>query len=485
MNKKHELDTMFFPKSVAVVGASPNPKGFSGTSFLLRLRDLKFSGKIYPVHPKATEILGYKTYPKLSSIPEQVDLAIVAISAPGVPQILEDCITAGVKNVHIFSSGFSETGEEKGRALEQQIIDIIRRGKLNVVGPNCMGLYVPASGLTAWGYKPKGTGPVAFLSQSGGHGEILTAYAQSLGVYFSKLISFGNACGLQVSDFLDYLHQDQDTEIITMYLEGISDGNNFLQQVKEINRTKPVIIWKSGMTESGSRAIASHTGSLAGENRIWDAFFTQTGAVRANSLEEIIDVVMAFQHLKPVNGRKTLLFGFGGGNSVAYADICGRQGLEIPPLSEKTRNELNKFIYLAGNSTRNPLDLWDVQWDVRPFKQVIEKTMADPGIDLAIVDRLVVDFADEVFGGENHEEMEKKFLEINDFLIRFARKNPYHKQLIVTTNMTGNDLYTAGLAEQLRRKFVCEGVPAYRSLESAAKAMVRFIKYHEFQSKNR
>jgi acyl-CoA synthetase (NDP forming) len=483
LNKKHELDTMFFPKSVAVVGASPNPKEFSGTTFLLRLRDLGFPGKIYPIHPNANEIIGYKTYPKVSSTPNPVDLVIVAVSAPRVPQILEDCIIAGVKNVHIFSSGFSETGEEKGRALEQQIIEIIQRGKLHVVGPNCMGLYVPASGLTAWGFKPKDTGSVAFLSQSGGHGEILTAYAQSLGVYFSKLISFGNASGLQVTDFLDYLHQDQDTEIITMYLEGIRDGNEFTQQVKEINRTKPVIIWKGGMTESGSRAIASHTGSLAGEERIWDAFFAQTGAVRANSLEEIIDVVLAFQHLGPVKRRRTLIFGFGGGNSVAYADICGREGLEIPPLSKNTRDELNTFIHLAGNSTRNPLDLWMVQWDIHNYKRVIEKAMADPSIDLAIVDRVVGDFADEFNGEEQREEMEKKILEVNDFLISFARENPYNKPLVITTNMYGNDLYSAGPAELMRREFVNRGVPAYGSLENAARALARFIKYHEFQAK--
>jgi acyl-CoA synthetase (NDP forming) len=483
--KTHELDTMFFPRSVAVVGASPNPKAWGGTGFLVRLRDLEFPGNIYPVHPKATEILGFKTYPKVSSIPEPVDFVIVAISAPGVPQVLEDCITAGVKNVHIFTSGFGETGEEEGRTLERQIIEIIQRGGLRVVGPNCMGLYVPASRLAAWGAKPAGVGPVAFLSQSGGHGEILTAYAQGLGVYFSKMISFGNASGLQAPDFLDYLQQDPDTDIITMYLEGISDGNRITRLIKEINRTKPVIIWKGGLTESGSRAVASHTGSLAGEGRIWDAFFAQTGAIRANSLEEIIDVVLAFQHLRPAQGRRTLILGGGGGNSVAFADICGRQGLEIPPLSENTRDELNSFIRLAGNSTRNPLDLWEVQWNNQIFSRVVERSMADPAIDLGIVDRVVGDSVDDDNDGQHRKEREKGYREINDFLISFAKKNPYQKPLVITTNMYGNDLIGAGAAERLRREFVSAGIPAYGSLESAARALDRFIKYHEFQAENR
>jgi len=477
---------MFFPKSLAIVGASPKPTGWGGTTFLMRFRNLGFPGNLYPVNPKASEILGLKAYPKVSAIPEVVDLVIVAISAPGVPQVLEDCVAAGVKNVHIFASGFGETGEEEGRILEKQIKEIIKRGGLRVVGPNCMGLYVPASKVAAWGAKPIGSGPVAFVSQSGGHGEILTSYAQGLGVYFSKLISFGNASGLQVADYLDYLRQDPDTEIITMYLEGLKGGNKLTPMIKEINRTKPIIIWKGGLTETGSRAIVSHTGSLAGESRIWDAFFAQTGAVRANSLEEIIDVVLAFQHLKPPKGRRTLLLGGGGGNSVAFADSCGRQGLEIPPVSDKTRAELNKYIRLAGNSTRNPLDVWMVQWDEQLYRHVIEQSMADPAIDLGIVDRIIGDFEDfEEFDDAMSEARDKIYSSINSFLIDFAKNNPHHKPMVITTNMYGNDLKAAGAAERIRREFVSAGVPAYGSLDDAARALNRFIKYHEFQAQNR
>jgi acyl-CoA synthetase (NDP forming) len=484
MPGKHELEPMFYPKSVAMIGTSPNPQGWGGTSFLLRLLNIGFPGKIYPIHPKATDVLGLKAYPNVQSVPEPADLAIVAISAPGVPQVLEDCIAAGIKNVHIFSSGFGETGEEEGKKLEEQIVQIIRRGNLRVVGPNCMGLYVPASKLAGWGVKPAGKGNLAFLSQSGGHGEILTAYAQSLGVYFSKIISFGNACGLQVADFLDYLCQDPDTRIISMYLEGIRDGNRLTRLIKEINRTKPVIIWKGGLTESGARAVASHTGSLAGQGRIWEAFFEQTGAIRVNSLEEIIDVVLAFLYLKPVRGRQTLLLGGGGGNSVAFADICGRQGLEIPPLSEKTREELNTFIRLAGNSTRNPLDVWMVQREARLYRRVMELAMADPAIHLAIVDRVAGGL--DLFDDDEplHGDQTKGLLEVNDFLIDFARNNPYEKPLVVAMDLYGNDLNCAQTGAQLRKNFITSGVPAYPSLESAAKAMIRFIKYHEFQAKH-
>jgi acyl-CoA synthetase (NDP forming) len=271
---------------------------------------------------------------------------------------------------------------------------------------------------------------------------------------------------------------DPDTDIITMYLEGVRDGNGFTGLIREINRTKPVIIWKGGLTESGSRAVASHTGSLAGESRIWDAFFAQTGAVRVNSLEEIIDVVLAFQHLRPPKGRRTLLLGGGGGNSVAFADICGRQGLQIPPLSENTRDELNTFIRLAGNSTRNPLDLWMVQWDARLFRRVIERSIADPVIDLAIVDRVVGDFDADFYDEQHREERIKEYRDANEFLTGLARKNPHNKPLVITTNMYGNNLHYSGPAERLRREFISAGVPAYGSLESAARALDRFIAYH-------
>ena len=484
MPEKHALHNMFYPKTVAMVGTSPNPQGWGGTSFLLRLLNIGFPGKIYPIHPKATEVLGLKAYPNLQSIPEPIDLVIIAVSAPRVPQILEDCIAVGAKNVHIFSSGFSETGEEEGEKLEQQIKEIIRRGNLRVVGPNCMGLYVPASKLAGWGVKPAGTGHLAFLSQSGGHGEILTAYAQSMGVYFSKIISFGNASGLQVANFLEYLRQDPDTHIISIYLEGIKDGHRVTQLIKDINRTKPVIIWKAGVTESGSRAVASHTGSMAGEGQIWDAFFKQTGAVRANSLEEIIDVVLAFMYLKPCYGRRTLLLGGGGGNSVAFADICGRQGLEVPPLSEKTRHELNTFIRLEGNSTRNPLDLWMIQRDAPLYRRVMEITMADPAIDLVIADRIVGGL--EAFDDDEHLHGDQNIglQEVNNFLIDFAKNNPYNKPMVVSLDLYGNDLHVADKAAQTRLKFVTSGIPAYPNLETAARTMARFTNYHEFQAEH-
>lgn len=476
MPGNHELDSMFYPKSVAVVGASNNPNKWGGTSFISRLQKLEFPGNIYPVNPRENEIQGLKVYPDVRSIPEHVDFVIVAVQAKIVPGVLEDCVAAGAQNVHIFSSGFSETGEEEGRQLEKQVVEITRKGGLRLVGPNCFGIYVPASKLAHWGAYPTGSGQVAFVSQSGGHGEELSEYAQGFGIHLSKMISFGNACGLQVIDFLEYLAEDDDTEIITIYLEGIKDGNRVTRLIREINRSKPVIVWKGGLTDSGARAVASHTGSLAGEDRIWQAFFAQTGAIRVHSLEEIIDVVMALRYLKTAQGRRCLLFGGGGGNAVALADLFNEQGLDVPALSPETGKELASFIPLAGNSLRNPLDLWPALDNIELLRRCLELVVADPVIDVVVLDRHAG-----MWGGEDSEKRQR---EVNDYIIDFAKNNKYNKPVVVSMRMLEHDPDIIAAGARQRRDFVRAGVPAYSTPASAARALGRFVRYHEFLSKN-
>jgi acyl-CoA synthetase (NDP forming) len=464
---------MFFPGSVAVVGASPNPMGWGGTGFLVRLQKRGFAGKLYPVNPKATEVAGLKCYPDVKSIPEPPDHVIIAIPAPGVPQVLRDCVVAGVKNVHIFSSGFIETGEEDGKRLDAEITEIINNSDLRVVGPNCMGIWVPKSKLCAWGADPKGEGGLALVSQSGGHGEYLSEYAQNLGVYFSKIISFGNAKGLQAVDFLEYLETDPDTKIIACYFEGMKDGNRMTQLIKRINRTKPVFVWKGGLTPSGARAVSSHTGSLAGEERIWKAFYAQTGAVPVGSLDEIVETALVFTHLKPVTSRRTLLMGGGGGNAVALADVCSREGLDVPPITDATRQELNKYIRLAGNSTRNPLDVWSVQEDIEQFKKTLDLSLADPNIDVAILEKQIwADDTDDPVHAERHRK-------VDAFALDYCRNNTSGKPVVVALTVMGGDERSAVYRERLWAQFAMAGIPTYSSTNAAARALSRFIGYHE------
>ncbi len=476
MSQRQVLDSMFHPRSVAVVGVSANPTGWGGTGFLTRLLKLEFPGKLYPVNPKADEIQGLKAYPDIVSLPEPPDLVIVAIPGTAVPQVLRDCVAAGVKNVHIFSSGFAETGLPEGRQLDAEITEIIGNSDLRVLGPNCMGVYVPSSRLTYWGSEPTGSGSLAFLSQSGGHAEMISGYAQKLGVYFSKMISFGNARGLQAVDLLEYLGDDPETNVIAVYLEGVSQGGRFTRLVREINRTKPVLVWKGGLTESGSRAVASHTGSLAGEERIWDAFFAQTGAVRVNSGDEIIDFTLAYNHLKPPRGRRVLLIGGGGGNSVAVADMCSREGLEVPRLSEATRQELNTFIRLAGNSARNPIDAWMLQQDVDLFRRTLEISVADPAIDMVIIDRFVMvarpDSADRL----------KSAQAVGDMIREVITGDVLGKPIVLSLNAFGNDPDVAAETARVWTELACAGVATYPSQTNAARALSRLAGYYQYQS---
>ena len=478
MSSGRVLDSLFFPRSAAVVGASANPAGWGGTNFLIRLQKRGYAGTLYPVNPKATEVAGLKCYPDVTSLPEPPDHVIIAIPAPGVPQVLRDCVTRGVKNVHIFSSGFSETGEEEGRKLDEEITAIIRNSDLRVVGPNCMGIWVPKGKLCAWGAEPIAEGSLAFLSQSGGHGEYVGEYGQSLGVYFSKIISYGNAKGLQAIDFLEYLETDPDTRMIACYFEGMKDGNRVTQVIRRINRTKPVLVWKGGLTSAGARAVSSHTGSLAGEENMWKVFYAQTGAVPVGSLEEIIETAMAFQHLPPTAGRRVLIMGGGGGNSVALADICAREGLEVPHVAPETRVELNKFVRLAGNSTRNPLDIWSTMEEPDTFKKAFDLALADSNIDVAILEK-------QGFGDDNDPEHSERHRKADEFAIEYLKNNSSGKPIVVAITTMANMEGAAGYRARLWSRLTQAGIPAYPSTVSAARALSRFVNYHAFQDRVR
>ncbi len=356
---KSQLERIFYPKGLALVGASGTPGKFGSlfTEGLVRTGYEPF----YPVNPRESEILGFKVYPTISAIPGQVDLAILLLPAPAIPQAIDDCVSKGVAGAIIFSAGFKEQGEE-GKKLQEEIVRIARRGGTRVIGPNCLGLYCPASKVLSF---PKvllekvaaPSGPVGAVSQSGSFLDNLTLTGAAKGLGFSKLVSSGNECDLTAIDFLEYLGQDPDTGIIVSYLEGVGDGTRFLRVASAISRHKPILAWKAGTTERGSRAAASHTGSLAGDRRIWETVFRQAGIIRVQSQEELIDCLIAFYHLPPPPGPGVAIVSGPGGIAVATADTCIDWGLEIADLSPETRRELAKIVPPVGSSVDNPVDL--------------------------------------------------------------------------------------------------------------------------------
>jgi acyl-CoA synthetase (NDP forming) len=466
------FESAFHPKVVAIVGISAKARLTSpgGTGFLNTYQKLGFTGRIYLVNANAGEILGYKAYPSVSAVPEQVDLVIITAPAKAAPEILEDCIAAGAKNVHLFSAGFEETGLEDDKELGRKVREIAVRGGLRLLGPNCMGLYVPESHIGYLHVPPAKSGPVSFIFQSGGHSDWFSQHGPNYGIYFNKGISYGNGYVLDSPDFLDYLSRDPQTEIICMYLEGVKDGRRLFDLVRTTNPEKPVIIWKGGLTEAGSRAASSHTGSLAGQNAVWQALFAQTGAVQVSSLEEMAETVMTFLCFKKAAGKRVGVIGMGGGVSVYAADACGREGLELPVLSRSTREELNKFIPEAGCSTRNPVDCGAVFVDVSLLEREMELVAADKSIDIIIL-MPHLNLARNI----GPEQVDR----LVNYITKFALDNPYGKPVAIVFHSFINEDWENDLCARLRIDLPQKGIAVFNSLSGAARAVAKFCRYHE------
>lgn len=459
-------------ESVAVVGArDPKRAGFPGMFGCMR--NYGYPGRLYPVNPNVDEILGLKSYPSLSSLPEPVDLVIVAVPAPLVPGVLRECIATGNKNIHIFTSGFKETGEPECIRLQEELAQIAREGNLNVVGPNCMGFYVPKSGLLTWTTASKESGPVALISQSGGNAQDFTNYTTGrYGIHFSKSVSYGNALTLDSTDFLDYLAQDDETEIIAMYLEGVKDGRLLLSQVREINRRKPVIVYKGGLTESGARAVSSHTGSMAGGEKIWNAFFKQTGAVPVQSLEEMAEMVMAFNYLGKVEGPRTAVLGFGGGIGVYVADTCARAGLELPPLSPELTREMRKLIPPAGAMIRNPVDAVIAFLNFPLFGQVLE-LLAESGE----IDNFIISVP---FDWLYDKEEEGRYIpQVASWIAEEARGHIGGKPLVVAWRQYEPSERIRKWIPVLENILLKSGIPVYEGLPRAVSSLAKLAAYYE------
>ncbi len=472
MSIRDDFERMFHPKAVAVVGVSTSGQTMGGSRFVTSLQKAGFPGAIFPVNARGGEFSGLKCYTSIRELPQVPDLVVVSIPASAVPQLLEDCIATGVRNVHMFTAGFTETGDDERTQLEARIAQIARDGGINIIGPNCMGPYVPGSRLVMWGSTETKSGNVGFVSQSGALCERFTDVAASLGIPISKAISFGNGTMLESTDFLEYFRDDPETEMIGMYLEGVKNGPRFRQVISEINRKKPVILWKSGLTASGAKAAASHTGSLAGAETIWDAFYRQTGVIRANSVEEIAHVIAAFRMLPPSRGTGVAVIGGGGGNSVSFADVCAREGLYLPTFSEETRRGLSEFVPVAGTSVRNPLDAGLLQRSQADFEKAINLVAADPLVDHIIVHRQ----RPWEFDQQRPDEPDATF----HYLANFLRTSPYRKPIVASIEFPEGDPVLAEQSAKLRQGLFGLGIPAYPSQVHAARALSRFVGYYKF-----
>jgi acyl-CoA synthetase (NDP forming) len=473
---RRALDAAVNAKSVAVVGATrPRKNRFPGMFGCMR--NFGYTGKLYPVNPKLSDIDGITAYSNLAALPEPVDLVIVTVPAPLVPDVLRECVATGNKTVHIFTSGFKELGEEEGIRLQDEMEAIALEGGLRVIGPNCMGLYVPKTRLLTWTAASTESGPVGLISQSGGNTQDFTNYTtRRYGIRFSKAFSYGNALTLDSTDFLDYLSRDDETKIITMYLEGVKDGRRFLKLVTETNRRKPIIIFKGGLSESGALAVSSHTGALAGGQKIWQAFFRQTGAVLVESLEEMAEVTLAFHHLGKTPGGKTTVLGFGGGAGVSVADNCAKTGLLLPTFSPTLINELRKLIPPAGTMIRNPIDAAVAFHNLDLMGDVLHLLAETDEIDNIIVS-VPFDWLYGVEEGGGHIE------KIAHFLAGEGRKRAGGKPMVVVWRQYEPRQEIRQCIPVLEKILLQAGIPVYEGVPRAVNALAKLTAYHTFQER--
>ncbi len=462
-----DLTGFFKPKGIAIVGVSREGAALGGLSFLRRFLEWGYRGALYPIHPKMTEVLGIRVYPDLTSLPEVPELVVVSVKAARVPAVLKECCRLSIRFVHILTAGFSEIGTEEGRRLEEEIAAIAREGNLLIMGPNCMGPYCPSTGLTAWGATPGLDGRLGIISQSGGITQRLTEFVTSLGVGVSKAASIGNATVLDSPEYLKFMGDDDDIELIAMYLESVRDGRRLMRLAGDIVPRKPIVLLKGGQSREGASTAASHTGGMAGDLKLWNAFFAQTGVTPVSTIDEWADAIVAFSCLPRTEGTGLFIIGGGGGNSVIFSDLAVHDGLAVPALADESMKKIRPIVPVAGSIAGNPLDFWESFTNADRLCELLDIAYRDPGIHMVIVDRLIPRIA------FHSPEIPDTVPQISEFIRTHRRKKP----TVCTIDYDGGDAELNAQGSALRSRFCRAGIPAYPSFERAIRALAHFQRY--------
>ena len=378
------LRFFFNPNSVAVIGASANTEKL-GHAVLKNLIECGYAkiGKVYPINPKSKEILGLQAFPSVLDVPEPIDMAVVVIPHPFVPEALITCGEKGVKGVVIISAGFREAGTE-GVEREREVVKIAKKYGMRIIGPNVLGIldtFTPLNASFAADSPPQG--PIAITSQSGALGTAILDWAQAGSLGLSKFVSLGNKADVNEIDLLNEWADDENTKVILMYIEELSEGHRFLETSKQVAQKKPVVAIKSGVTQSGARAVSSHTGSLAGTEEAYHAAFHQAGVIRADSMQELFDMALAFGYQPSLIGKQIAIITNAGGPGILATDALERAGLSLARFENYTLHELEKTLPDAASGS-NPVDvLGDALAD--RYKFALDTVAKDPNVDGLLV----------------------------------------------------------------------------------------------------
>jgi len=467
-----KLERAFNPRSVAVVG----DKRAMGYMWLNSMKT--FQGKVYSVQISKDEIPGIEAmnipnYASLLDIPDEVDYVVCAVRRDISPRIVADCARKGVRAVTLFASGFAETEQEEGVRLQRELGELARESGLPLIGPNCMGIYNPRLGLRQSPDQPAGeAGNVGFISQSGTHCINFSHLGYVHGIRCSKAVSFGNAEVLDAADYLEYMTDDPETQVIGMYIEGPKDARRFFAALRRACGRKPVVVWKGGQTEAGNRAIFSHTAALASEVRIWDAAIRQAGAICVDNLEEMVDVVKGLLYIKPGTGKRVGLIAMTGGQSVVIADAFGQASLEVPVLSPASYEKLASFFNIIGGSYHNPLDAGGtlaMGFRLDNFRRMLDILDEEPNVDAIAIETAVTFLAGRRYLSSNL---------LNNLLrLLSEHKERSHKPFLMILQAG----HLEGGMAKIRGKVLARGIATFGSFHQGANALAKVIAYHRFR----
>lgn len=378
------LESFFSPKAVAVVGASRNPAKVGHVVFRNFLEG-GFQGKVYAVNPNAESLFGHPCFKSIADIPEKVDLAVLCVPAAMVPKAIEECGKKRIFAAIVLAGGFREVGNSKG---EEALVAAAKRWRVRVIGPNCLGVFDPASGvdtvfLPRYKLERPGLGSIAFISQSGAVGSVVMDWMAMKGYRISKFISYGNASDVDETELLEVLAADEQTKVICCYFEGLKGGRAFYEAAKRVSAKKPIVVLKGGVTAAGSTAALSHTGSLAGETAVYSAAFKQAGIIEARDIEQLFDYARVLATQPAPRGSRVQVITNGGGFGILLTDWLSTVGLPMAEMKPegiaKLKAQLPDYVVL-----KNPMDLvGDV--DAERYRIAVSAALADPGVDMLAV----------------------------------------------------------------------------------------------------
>ncbi len=478
-----DFDRIFHPKKLAIVGVSKEGLGF-GAGIFASLKIIGFDGEIFLVNPKGGDLNGEPIYRSVAEIPDTIDFAIVAVAARAVPEVLEACRRKGAAGAEIFSSGFRELATEEGIALEQEVVQVAAKG-IRIIGPNCFGIYCPKSGLTVLPGPDlsRETGPVAFSSQSGGMAVDFANAGKSVGLKFSKVVSFGNGCDLRETDLLDYFRDDPETGMVAMYIEGVLDGDAFFTALKRTTAQKPVIVNKGGLSVAGSRAVQSHTASMGGSREIWQSILRQANAIQVGDMAELVQTCLAFSLLPKRAFRNISVLGGGGALGVAAADMAETYGVQIPAFADELAGKIDDHLPKPGSSPGNPVDVANPFVPPKTLKEIMRLAATDERIDLQIFTSLIHHYKNMAkLMGKTVKEV-TPYLELADDIKEVVAETGKPIVVILSNPKSGPDhLDVVDMFTDARHAFIERNIPVFADLRDALRAIGHVNAYYERKS---